>query len=185
VFSYWPEALMLVGKALDIINEEKTKINQRAKSEKVAGGGAQVFSQWPEALMLVGKALDIQQPRLLAARMAGGSRNPREALRRFQDDPEVRIMLLGLRSHNSGLTLVRGACPPSCLSLFPCLLLFSCLFLFPCFLAFSCSAPPGSRPCLPALSPFSASARVLAFCCSSPPGSRPCLPALPLFLATA
>eukprot|EP00884_Botryococcus_braunii_P013532 jgi/Botrbrau1/2217/Bobra.101_2s0046.1 len=66
-----------------------------------------VFSQWPEALMLVGKALDVQQPRMLVVRMAGGTRN-REALRKFQEDPDVRIMLLGLRSHNSGLTLVRA-----------------------------------------------------------------------------
>jgi hypothetical protein len=74
----------------------------------------QVFSQWPEALMLVGKALDVQQPRILGVPMLGGTQAPRRALRAFHEDPEARVVLLAMRAHNSGLTLVRGTLSIPC-----------------------------------------------------------------------
>ncbi|KAG1672797.1 hypothetical protein FOA52_002785 [Chlamydomonas sp. UWO 241] len=70
-----------------------------------------VFSQFRDALVLLSKALDVNKVRhvKMLSGGGGGAAAVRGTLRMFNEDDDVRVLLLSLQTQAAGLTLVRAS----------------------------------------------------------------------------
>jgi SNF2 family DNA or RNA helicase len=92
----------LPGKGSSKIEALMEQIDSKSVQHKIL-----VFSQFVSMLDLVGEELD--KSGIPYVSLTGATRNREAAVRRFQDDPQVRVFLLSLKAGGTGLNLTAAS----------------------------------------------------------------------------